>query len=575
MADYDLGEAFKSIEEELIASMIRNLDHHRAEETDEGIQWSQWQVEQLNALEEYRRENREKFNPRFRDINAQIPDLIDVARQQGGMDQEASILEAMKQGLRTRKTSDAVMGEFFTVNDRKLNALVNATQNDFSKAEHAVLRMANDKYRKAIFNAQVYANAGGTTYEKAVDMATRDMLRAGLNCVEYKNGARHTLSDYADMCLKTATKRAYLTGEGEKRKEWGIATVIMNKRGNPCPLCAPWCGKVLIDDVWSGGKPDGKHPLMSTAIEKGLYHPRCKDVHTTYFPGISTADDPYDRKERKELVEDYNQEQKQSYYERQTEQCERIGKYSLDSDNKRMYEERSKQWKKKIDSNGEIQDKRKNQYGQEREFKDDYNYLGKIEKVAKSVENGIIKNIELPPEVTEIEGMTPDIEKAIRDAFDKIANEYDVAVKKLDIKSLGAGYENVPFQYIGDDVGSFLRNRIVINKDYYFENSLDEYNKKIMGGYKDNILASQNIEDLIAHEMAHVMTFQDCDRYSVFERVEEEVREEFIAGMSGYADEKHDGAEVIAEAFVRYRRGETLPDDIMELLNKYVLRRKK
>lgn len=345
MADYDLGEAFKAIEEELIASMIRNMDHHRAEETKEGIQWSQWQVEQLNALEEYRRENREKFNPRFRDINAQIPDLIDMARQQGGMDQEASILEAMKQGLRTRKTSDAVMGEFFTVNDRKLNALVNATQNDFSKAEHAVLRMADDKYRKAIFNAQVYANAGGTTYEKAVDMATRDMLRAGLNCVEYKNGARHTLSDYADMCLKTATKRAYLTGEGEKRKEWGIATVIMNKRGNPCPLCAPWCGKVLIDDVWSGGKPDGKHPLMSTAIEKGLYHPRCKDVHTTYFPGISTADDPYDRKEREELVEDYNQEQKQSYYERQAEQCERIGKYSLDPDNKRMYEERAEQWK--------------------------------------------------------------------------------------------------------------------------------------------------------------------------------------------------------------------------------------
>ena len=357
MADYDLGEAFKAIEEELIASMIRNMDHHRAEETKEGIQWSQWQVEQLNALEEYRRENREKFNPRFRDINAQIPDLIDMARQQGGMDQEASILEAMKQGLRTRKTSDAVMGEFFTVNDRKLNALVNATQNDFSKAEHAVLRMADDKYRKAIFNAQVYANAGGTTYEKAVDMATRDMLRAGLNCVEYKNGARHTLSDYADMCLKTATKRAYLTGEGEKRKEWGIATVIMNKRGNPCPLCAPWCGKVLIDDVWSGGKPDGKHPLMSTAIEKGLYHPRCKDVHTTYFPGISTADDPYDRKEREELVEDYNQEQKQSYYERQAEQCERIGKYSLDPDNKRMYEERAKQWKGKLSSNENIKDK--------------------------------------------------------------------------------------------------------------------------------------------------------------------------------------------------------------------------
>ncbi len=345
MEDYDIGAAFAEIEEELIASMIRNLNHHRAEETKEGIEWSQWQVEQLRALEEYRRMNQHMFNPRFQSINDQIPTLIQIARQQGGMDQEIEILRAVQRGLHTKKTSDAAMGRFFTVNDRKLGALVKATRQDFTKAEHAVLRMANDKYRKTIFNAQVYANAGGTTYEKAVDMATRDMLRAGLNCVEYKNGARHTLSDYADMCLKTATKRAYLTGEGEKRKEWGIATVIMNKRGNPCPLCAPWCGKVLIDDVWSGGKPDGKHPLMSTAIEKGLYHPRCKDVHTTYFPGISTADDPYDRKEQEELVEDYNHEQRQGYYERQAEQCERIGKYSLDQDNQRMYKERAEQWK--------------------------------------------------------------------------------------------------------------------------------------------------------------------------------------------------------------------------------------
>ena len=56
------------------------------------------------------------------------------------------------------------------------------------------------------------------TYEKAVDMATKDMLSAGLNCVEYANGARHTLSDYADMAIRTACKRAYLTGEGEKEK---------------------------------------------------------------------------------------------------------------------------------------------------------------------------------------------------------------------------------------------------------------------------------------------------------------------------------------------------------------------
>ena len=75
--------------------------------------------------------------------------------------------------------------------------------------------------------------------------------------------------------------------------------------------------------------------------------------------------------------------------------------------------------------------------------------------------------------------------------------------------------------------------------------------------------------------MAHYMTFQNCDRYSIFERVEEEVREQFIEGFSDYADYKHDGVETIAEAFVKYRRGEKLSEDIMKLLNYYVLRYKK
>lgn len=144
---------------------------------------------------------------------------------------------------------------------------------------------------------QVYANTGAGTYEKAVDMATKDFLKAGLNCLQYANGARHTIADYADMAIRTASKRAYLQGEGVKRQEWGIHTVIINKRGSgcPCPLCVPFVGKVMIDDVWSGGtKKEAQetgYRLMSDAITAGLYHPRCRDSHTTYFPGISTPPD--------------------------------------------------------------------------------------------------------------------------------------------------------------------------------------------------------------------------------------------------------------------------------------------
>lgn len=343
--EYDIGAAFQAIEDELIKSMIRNMDRHRAEETKEGIEWSMWQAEQLKALEKYKRDNRKRYGKQFQNLNKEMGELIRISRQKGNMQQEIQILNAIRKGFSAKKISQGVTAEFFRLNDRKLEALIKATTNDMQQAETAVLRMANDQYRKAIFNAQVYANSGAGTYEKAVDMATRDMLSRGLNCVEYANGARHTLSDYADMAIRTASKRAYLQGEGEKRQEWGITTVIVNKRGNPCPKCLPFVGKVLIDDVWSGGKKsDGLYPLMSQAIAAGLYHPRCKDSHTTYFPGISTADDTW-TKEELDAVERANQkETKRQYAERQAEKFRRLVAYSLDKENQERYMAKREEW---------------------------------------------------------------------------------------------------------------------------------------------------------------------------------------------------------------------------------------
>ena len=85
MNEYDLAEAFRRIENELMASMIRNMDRHRAEETEEGYNWSMWQAEQLKALEKYKRNNRKKYQKQFRSINAQIEELIRMSREKGNM----------------------------------------------------------------------------------------------------------------------------------------------------------------------------------------------------------------------------------------------------------------------------------------------------------------------------------------------------------------------------------------------------------------------------------------------------------------------------------------------------------
>ena len=343
MADYDISGAFGRIEDELIAYMIRNFDRHRAEETDYGFNWAQWQAEQLKALERYRRENRKKFGPEFQDLNIKIEQAIREMEKKGGADAEREILRQIQRGY--TPPGDGTKGAFFRTNRRKLDALVKATTDDMSKAETAILRMANDKYRKAIFDAQVYANSGAGTYEKAVDMATKDMAAAGLNCVEYKNGARHRLEDYADMAIRTANKRAYLYGEGERRKAWGVTTVIVNKRTDACPQCLPFCGKVFIDDVWSGGvAEDAGYPLISSAIEAGFLHPRCKDSFTTWFPGVSTAEDKW-TKEEIEAVEKKNKEDAyQNYARNQVKKYTRLCRYSLDETNAEEYKKKAMEW---------------------------------------------------------------------------------------------------------------------------------------------------------------------------------------------------------------------------------------
>jgi Phage minor capsid protein 2. len=352
MADYDIGKAFAKIEYEIMASMIRNMKRHRIEEIDEKKQWSMWQAEQLKALERFKRENREKYEAQFKEINSAIDSAIREAKAQGGMEQEIKILEAIKKGYKPKKPQKSAQtsGEFFKLNERKLEALIKATTKDMEKAETAVLRRADDQYRKIIFDAQAYANTGAGTYEKAVDMAVKDFLSRGINCIEYANGARHTIAAYADMAVQTAAKRAYLQGEGEMRREWGISTVIINKRSKACPLCLPFAGKVMIDDVWSGGSGrDGPYPLLSAAITKGLYHPNCRDAHTTYFEGISTPpDSTFTREELKDLKKGYREEQRKRYAQRQADKFGRLAEFSLDAENKEKYKIKKEAWEKEL-----------------------------------------------------------------------------------------------------------------------------------------------------------------------------------------------------------------------------------
>lgn len=508
MSDYNIREAFEKIEDELIDSMMRNFSRHRAEETKEGYNWTQWQAEQLKSLEEYRKHNAKKFGKRFKTINSKVEEMIRTAKADGNASQEAEILEAVKDGFKApKKPSAHSTAEFFKVNDRKLDALIKSTTDDLKRAETAVLRMSNDKYRKAIFNAQVAMNTGAVTYEKAVDMACKDMLNAGLNCVEYKNGARHTLSDYADMAVKTANKRAYLRGEGEKRAEWGVSLVVVNSRQGGCPDCAKYIGKVFIDDVYSNGKKsDGNYPLLSTAIKNGLFHPRCKDSTSTYYPELDDLDAPLSEDEIKELDRQRGIEEKQQYAQRQAERFDRRAEYILDKDNKRIARTRADEWHDRAN----ILEEKAKQFSLKTDeqkyyrpvFKEDISktFERKIEGETITIDtrkaNALCDNVYISDKVKLKRKELHDFDMQVRKAFDMLGEVETSGKPDICIIS--------PEEMRVNAIASYMPMQNVLNVNSAYFSTSD------LSGLQENLACPQDGLSTILHELIH---WQDAKNY--------------------------------------------------------------
>lgn len=508
MSDYNIREAFEKIEDELINSMMRNFSRHRAEETKEGYNWTQWQAEQLKSLEEYRKHNAKKFGKRFKTINGKVEEMIRTAKADGNASQEAEILEAVKDGFKApKKPSAHSTAEFFKVNDRKLDALIKSTTDDLKRAETAVLRMSNDKYRKAIFNAQVAMNTGAVTYEKAVDMACKDMLNAGLNCVEYKNGARHTLSDYADMAVKTANKRTYLRGEGEKRAEWGVSLVVVNSRQGGCPDCAKYIGKVFIDDVYSNGKKsDGNYPLLSTAIKDGLFHPRCKDSTSTYYPELDDLDAPLSEDEIKELDRQRGIEEKQQYAQRQAERFDRRAEYSLDEDNKRIAQTRADEWHDRADM---LEEKAK-QFSLKTDeqkyyrpvFKEDISktFERKIEGETITIDthkaNTLCDNVYISDKVKLKRKELHNFDMQVRKAFDMLGEVETSGKPEICIVT--------PEEMRVNAIASYMPMQNVLNVNSAYFSTSD------LSGLQENLACPQDRLSTILHELIH---WQDAKNY--------------------------------------------------------------
>lgn len=339
--DREIARIYRDMELYLIESMQRNLARHLAEEADAGLRYPQWQAEKLKELKRYQRENRQIISSRTRGLSDRVSEHMKAELRQGSKHELKRYKKALGKGYKSAK---AMRKSFFKVNDRKISGMINALQNDLGAANTAVLRMMNDTYRQTIFRAGMYASNGVMTETQAYDMAVKDFLTRGINCIEYRDGRRVNIADYASMAVRTANQRAYMVGEGEFRKSIGETLVIISHHATACKLCRPFERKVLIDDVYSGGKPgDGDYMLLSEAMKLGLFHPRCRHGLGTYYPELEDIN-RYNNEEND--VSDYGRYNR-AHIENMVQRYKRLTIGSVDPENVARYQAKLREWERK------------------------------------------------------------------------------------------------------------------------------------------------------------------------------------------------------------------------------------
>lgn len=470
MSDYDkqIAEIYREMELELIRNMKRNLGLHLAEEKEVGVKYPQWQAIKLKEMKRYERQNLDII----RRSTARIPKDVSAHMQdefRQGSSHEIKKYKKVNKALGI--SSEPVKDSFFRTDARKVTAMIDDVNNSLRTANTAVFRMTNDAYREVVFKYSMFVSNGVYTEKQAYDAAIKDFLDRGINCIEYKDGRRVNIADYAQMAVRTANQRAYMTGQGEFRKKLGRTLIRISQHSTSCELCRPFERQVLIDDVFSGGtQADGDYMLLSEAMAKGLYHPRCRHGSATYFPELD------DKIEEKPIKDNSAAKAEKAQAENMVQKYKRLSEGSLCPENVERYQAKLEEWTEKA------------------------------ENISKAVENSDKSDI-----IETYRNSNNDIKIIVDDEIpSNVIESVENALKCVtkDFKILKKYTEPVEFDFLSAALAMNKYDTLTGRNTIYLEKSVfvdyDKIMRRLKNDYARGLSYKTNaVESLIAHEMGH------------------------------------------------------------------------
>lgn len=152
-----------------------------------------------------------------------------------------------------------------------LDYLLSATKHMSSDAKRVV--------RASVRTETAYKIASGRTAVDSGRELKKELARRSIVAVVFKNGAKHTIDDYAAMVIRTQTALAYNQAAFVVAKEERIEYMVCQD--------GPGCG--LISHA-SGGEANGQIMTVAEAQQYSLGHPRCRRTWGL-VPGVTSRKD--------------------------------------------------------------------------------------------------------------------------------------------------------------------------------------------------------------------------------------------------------------------------------------------
>lgn len=424
-------------------------------------------------------------------------------------------------------------------------------------------------YQRILDEATLGVTTGAFDYATMLTKVVKEMTKSGLRTVEYASGRTYRVESAARMALMTGFRQIVSKVNEQTAEELGTDTYEVSYHIGARPDHQVWQGRVYTYKELIS--------ICGLGTAGGLCGVNCYHWYEPYIEGISVrnyTDDELDRMVAKENEKVEFEGKEYTTYEalqRQRKLELTMRKYRQDIS---LLKEGGNEgiellgaqarYRQTMDEYVRFSKEMKLPQQRERVYMDG---LGRVTTKARKASKGILgkMKISIPQDVVENAGLSKEIKYKIDQAIRKLNSEYTIYLDMIESEKLSAGDIFVTGGHI--DTDGVLKHSLVINSNRDFQNLEKQmklrYNKKIMAG--------KNFEDYIAHEMAHIMPFQNCVTATEYKELNMKIKSQFVAGISKYADKTKDGRESLAEAFVRYRNGERIPDEARKLIEKYIL----